>query len=302
MEFTLDNITPQARAYFDRQLTFVREEVVQDKKPNKNGFLFLTQANDIPEWADEYTHEMWEPVGIAQLIANSADDIPMADVSFREETFKVRDFGIGYSYTIKELMQAQATNKQITTKRAEACRLGMEECLNRIQVYGDPTAKLFGWLSFPNTPRLPSASKIAGVTPSTVLGLLNTWVNSIQDTTETVAAPTRMFLAPADYNYIASTPLDLSGGAETTILQHFLKNNPYIKEVNNMIECKGAGPLGGNIVVIDSDNTFEHKMVQPFTQLPSQPVKYRFETYCLGRSGGTVSDFPLEGLIVELPV
>lgn len=301
MNLTLDSISPEARAAFSRQLNYVRTEVIQDKRPPKNGFILLEQANDVPEWANEYTHEMWEPVGIAQLISNSADDMPMADASFREETFRVADLGIGYSYTIKELMQAQGTGKNVNVKRAQACREGMDEKMNRIMMYGDPVAKLFGWLSFPNTPRLISSIAINGGTPATVLALLNAWASSVHEITETVAPPSRMSLAPADYNYIATTPLDLSGGSETTILSHFLGNNPYIKSVRPVIECKGAGPLGGNVVVVDNESTFSHKLVMPFTQFDQQPRNFKFVIPTMGRTGGTVTDFPLEGLVVELP-
>lgn len=301
MEFTTDSFTPQAQANFGRQLEHIRAEILEVKRPPLNGFAMLTQANDVPEWANEYTHEMWEPLGIAQLLADDATDVPMADVSFREETFNVRDFGIGYKYTVKELLQSQHTGKQINIKRALACRLGVEQKMNRIMTYGDPVAKLFGMFNFLNTPRLIAASGINGGTPATVLALLNEWANSIFDLTETAASPTRVMMAPSDYTYISTTPLNLAGGAETTILTHFLANNPFITEVVPMIECKGAGPTGGNIVVIDHPDVFEHKLVQAFTQYPPEARGYGFVTYTMGRSGGVVTDFPLEGLIVELP-
>jgi len=177
----------------------------------------------------------------------------------------------------------------------------MEEKMNQIMVYGDPVAKLFGWFSFPNTPRLISPLGINGGTPATVLALMNSWASSIHDLTETVAAPTRMSMAPSDFNYISTTPLDLTGGSETTILKHFLGNNPYIKAVRPVIECKGAGPLGGNIVVVDSEDTFAHKLVMPFTQFAEQARNFKYVIPAMGRSGGTVTDFPLEGLVVELP-
>lgn len=301
MQYTTDSISPESRAYFSRQLTYVRNEVVKDKKAPQNGFLLLNQASDVPEWAEEYTHEMWEPVGIAQLIANGADDIPMADAAFREETFRVADLGIGYAYTVKELMQSQATGKGVNVKRAEACRFGMEVKMNSIMMFGDPVAKLYGWLTFANTPRLISAIAINGGTPATVLALLNSFVNSVNQLTETVAPPSRMSLAPEDYDYIASTPLDLSGGAETTILTHFMNNNPHIQEVRSVVELKAAGPTGGNLLMVDSPDTFEHKLVMPFTQFEAQPRNYKYVIPAMGRSGGTVTDFPLEALVVELP-
>lgn len=292
------NLTPQAGAHFERDLDFVRQQVLEDRRPPKNAFLLIPQAGDVPDWAETYTHRMVEFIGRAKFIADYADDLPRVDIAGREATFNVKSFGAAYEFSRKEILRS-AQGLGLSDKRPRAAREAIEEKFNRIQWYGDPSAGLFGLLNFPYIPRYAMTVAFDGsADPHDVLAELNALSRQPAILTDDTASPNTLLLAPEKYYYVSDTPL--REGSDTTILEHFLGTHPgwTVESVN---ELRGAGPTGGDVAVVyrrDPLNV-EHKLVEPFTQLPAQARNLAVVTNCVAQSGGVVSDYPQEMVIGE---
>lgn len=294
-------LSPAQGAAFERDLDAIRERVYEDKIPPRTAFRVIPQNSDVPVWAETYTHRMAEFVGRAKFIGDYADDLPVVDVGGREDTYKVKMFGVAYQYSLKE-MQRSGRGLNLSIMRPRSARQAIEDKFNRLQWFGDPTAGLFGFLNFPFIPRY--AVGVAFDATSDLLDILaemNAIANFPNELTDTVAEPDTMLMPPAEYNYVATTPL--ADGSDTTILTHFLNNNPYINSVQNIQELKGAGPEGVNLIVVYRrvEENIQHKLVQPFTQLPAQQRNLATVVNCVAQSGGCVSDYPLESVIAELP-
>lgn len=289
-----DALRALAGSKFERDLEYVRTQVYDDKRAPLNGGVLIPQSGDVPEWAETYTHRRAEMIGQAQIVSDYADDLPLVDVSGQEDTYRVKMIGVAYQFSLKE-QQASDRGIPLSTKRPMAARVAIEEKLNRIQFYGDPSAGLFGWLTFPYIPRfyLSEDFSEANANPYNVLAELNSFFDAAEIRTDTVAKPNTLAVAPAKYFYIAQTPL--REGSDTTILQHFMANRPGVS-VENTQELRGAGPDGEDLMVAyrRAPENVEHKLVQPFTQLAPQPKNLAVLTNCVAQSGGVVSDFPLE--------
>lgn len=293
-------LSPQAGAHFERDLDYVREQVLDDKIPPQNAMTLIPQNGEVPPWAETYTHRMAELVGVAQIISDYADDLPMVDALGREDTYKVKEFGCAYQFSRKEMLRS-GQGIGLTERRPRAARVAIEQKFNRIQWFGDPAAGLFGLFNFPFIPRfLSTVAFDATSDPLDILAEMNAIANRPHLDTETVAEPDTMLMAPAAYNYVSTTPL--GEGSDTTILTHFLGNNPYIQTVENVRECTGAGPDGEDLIVVyrRAEENAQHKLVEPFTQLEPQRRNLAVVTNCIAQSGGFVSDYPQEMLIAEL--
>lgn len=294
---------PVAGAHFRRELEFVRGRVLEAKIPAQNGTLFIPQVADVEVWADSYVHRMIEFIGQAQFISDYADDLPLVDLSAREDVYKIKTIGVAYQFSRKEIQRSAASATSLSNSKAQAARTAIEQKLNRIQWYGDPSAGLFGFLNFPYIPRYLANETFDGsTTPSDALAELNAIANVPGLLTDTVADPDTMLVAPEIYNYIATTPL--GSGSDTTILAHFLNNNPQIREVVNTRELRGAGPNGENLIVAyrRSQDNIQHTLVEPFTQLAPQEKNLAVITNCVAQTGGVVSDYPRELVIAEIPL
>jgi hypothetical protein len=295
-------LDPQTGVWFENQLTDIREEVLLDQIPPRNGFLYLPQDTSVAAWAENYEHRMYEPIGIAQFIADFAEDLPLVDIATRKETFNLRTFGVAYQYNIDEIEKSKAVGMDLQGKRARAARLVTEQKFNDIMFFGDPETQLFGLVNYPYIPRRLLPYKIEEATAAQdILDMFHDLVNSIFTLTETIGDPDTVGLPPTQYAHIASRRI--GDGTDTKILQDFLAASPFIKEVVPMRELAGAGPNGEDLVVVyrNDSQIIEHKLAREFTQLAPQRRNLAVLTNCHAKSGGMASDRPLEMVIGELP-
>lgn len=300
-------LDPETGIWFENDLRDVREEIVEDAQPPRNGFRFIPQDTDVAEWAETYEHRMFEPIGVAEFIANWADDLPLVDISNRAEVFNVRTFGCAYKFSLDEIAKSRATGMNLDRKRAMAARLITEQKFNRIMFFGDSTTQLFGLLNYPFAPRfLIPVSFDENSTPDAILNAMNSQVNAIFNLTETIGEPDFFGLPPAEYAHVSSRRI--GDGTDTTILMHFENNNPFFKggrgEVVPLHELKGAGPNGENVSVVYRRDplVLGHKMVMEFRQLAPQERNLAILTNTWAKSGGIASDRPLEISIGEFPL
>lgn len=294
---------PQAGAYFERELDHVRSQVYEYKTPPQNAMQLIPQAGDVESWRQTYTHRMCEFVGKAQFISDYADDLPLVDAHGEEATYNIKTFGVAYKFSRDEILRGSKTSLRLDEKRPRAARIAIEQKFNRIQFYGDPSAGIFGWLNFPYIPRqLLTIDFDSSQSAQDILAAMNDFVNSINELTDTIAQPELLLMPPVQYNYVATTPL--GSGSDTTILTHFKNNNPYITDVRNVQELRGAGPSGEDVMIAyrRANENGEHKLVEPFTQLAPQDRNLAVITNCVAKSGGFVTDYPLEMVIGEFPL
>ena len=297
-----DSLTPSIGIFFEDELRATREEILEDSRPPLNGFATIPQANDIPEWANSYEHQMYEVIGVAEFISDYADDLPNVDIAGRSETFNARAFGCAYKFSNDEIAKSQALGKGIDRKRARAARVITEQKFNRIMFYGDPETLLWGLFNSPYVPRYVSSVPFDATSDSgDILAEMNAIWNTPFLTTETVSRPDFMGMYPEGYTYVSDTPWSASAG-DTTILEHFRKSHPEAR-VEVVRENAGAGPNGEDLITVYpmDEDVFAHKMIRPFTQEAPQDKNLAQITNCHAKSGGIAADRPLEMVIAEIP-
>lgn len=300
-------LDPQAGIFFERELTAVREEVLQMERRPRNGFAFIPQMDDVDDSFRTYEHRMWDAVGIADWIADAADDLPMVDAAGQAETFNIRWFGCAYRFSVQEVAANARLGRGLDRMRVLAARLVTEEKFNRVMFFGDTSEQLFGLLNYPFIPRRLSTVRLddAGQTPQARLAEMNAIVNTPYNNTGTVARPNFLGLAPTMYTAVVETPM--GDGDNTTILETFLRTNPWFKEgrgtVEPLHELEGAGPNGEDMATAYErvPEVVQHKLARPFTQRSPQERNLAIVTPCHAATGGIASDQPLHAVNVEFP-
>ena len=102
-----------------------------------------------------------------------------------------------------------------------------------------------------------------------------------------------MLIPINEYTLIASTTR--SSTSDTTILQYFLTNNPFIKSVEWLEEAKTAGAgATPRIVVYKRDPDYlTLEIPQDFEQFPPQEKGLAFKVPVHQRIGGVLIYYPL---------
>lgn len=298
-----DDITDAGSGiWFQRQLEYIFPEVLRTMLPVLNAMRLFPLDTEVPAGALTFTHRMVEPLGLAQWISNPADDLPFADVAAVEKTFNTKPLGLAYQYSIYDILAGQMAGTSLDVERGIATRRGIEEMQNRVFWNGDDAVGIFGVLTYPYVPRHIFANPIAaGTAADTIIAELNAFVNGIVSLSKETERPTTLVLPTDEYSYIASTPR--SATTDTTILNFFLANNPYIENVESAYELADAGPNGEQLAIAYSPEKRIGKLVLPlpYTQLPAQERNLSFVVNAHSKVGGFCSMYPLAMAIGEIP-
>lgn len=302
---------PDLAAFTERELEYVREEVLQKKQRELAGEELIPQVGDVPAYQEKYVHQMYELLGRAEFVGDDVEDFPLVDFSLSEEVFNIRKLGVAYKHTMDEIEKSEALGRGLDTKRANAARRAMELKLNEIMWYGDQRQQLFGALNYPDSPHVVLSNTIDDTTnPDVIKDMLTDLLTSIYSATNQTAEPDSIWLPTEAYFHIVDTELNPSGGGDSTIMEWIVEKHPFIEsmdDIRNVQELDNAGPNDNDLIVVgrmqdgDSDNVLQHKMVKPFKQRAPQTRNEAVITNAVAKTGGCASDFPQEFLVAEVP-
>jgi hypothetical protein len=129
-------------------------------------------------------------------------------------------------------------------------------------------------------------------TTDEILKDLNDAVHGIVDLTNGAESPDTVVLPIAQYTKIATTRAD--SGTDTTVLQYFLQNSPFINSVEWANELKGAfNGEDGFIVYRRDPETMTMEMPSMLEMLPVQERGLEYIVPCHSRVAGTLIYYPL---------
>lgn len=295
------NLDANETMFFARELEYIKArsyDVLFPKLKALTGlFPISTEAGP---GADVITFTQYESTGLARIISSYADDLPTADIRGKQFTSQVRGIGVSYGYSRSDIRAAMFAGKPLQQRVANAARLANDQLANKIAWFGDTQFNIQGFLYAPNVPAAPVPADGTGgntewstKTPDQILRDMNELCNGIFALTNGVEAPDTLILPNEQFALIASTPR--SPNSDTTILEYFLQNNPFVKNVDWVYELAGAGPNGSDIMVAYENNpdklTLEIPM--PFTQYNPQERNLNLVIPCESRIGGVIIYYPL---------
>lgn len=264
--------------------------------------------------ADEtIAYYQFDHTGQAKIVIDYANDFP--DVTLLGEKYfvNVRSIGESYRYSIQEIRAARKVNRPLATMKADAAKHASRVLENNLAFFGDSVHGLTGFLTNPAIPvlSLPAVGNVspytntvawAGKTPAQVLNDLNLMANVIGYNTlgvEGSAGDLTMLLPRDSFDYVNSTPR--SDYSDLTILEYFLDNNSYIKDVDWLFELNQAGPAGTRLACVFSRNPEKVKqhIPQDFEMFPPQERGMTFVIPCHHRYGGVIWYKPLSAILAS---
>lgn len=310
-KITSVNLDANETAFFARELEYIKANTYDVLYPTLKATQLIPVSTNAGAGAESITYQQFDQLGLAKIIANYADDLPRADIKGKEFTSPVRSIGASYGYNVQEIRAAQFANRNLTGRKANAARRAVEQKINNIGWYGDDANNLLGLVNHPNVTRA-AAPQNAGATstlwvnktPDEILADMNSLVNGIVDLTNGVEAPNTLIMPIDQYTYISTVAR--SATSDTTILEFFLMNSPFVNRVEWVNELKGAAVGGFSVdssdVMIAYDNNPDKltlEIPQPFEQFPAQERGLEFLINTHARCGGVIAYYPLSISIME---
>ena len=226
-EFRMDD----AGLFLERQLEYIRPQVFEIAYADIKYPTVLPVTSEAGPGAQTFTYRIMDSTGEFKLIADAADDLPRADISQVEKSINIRSFGGSFGYTVQELRAAQMANISLEQRRASAVRRAYEEKVENVAMFGESTVGLAGFFNN-STVDVIAADKwftTSTITAQEMLELLNYGVSAIINASNMKEQPDTILLAYEDYNKISTTRN--SDSSDVTVLEYFLRTNPYIRNV-----------------------------------------------------------------------
>lgn len=304
------NLDSVETGIFNRELKHVKTKSYDVLKKPLAAFTLFPVSNEVNAGAETITYEQYESIGIAKIISDYAQDLPRCDIKGREFTSRVKSVGNSYGYSRQDIRAFQLAGKPFQQRKANSAVEAQMRTWNSIAFNGDTEHNLQGLFTNANIPTvsLPAdgnsnggtnSTKLEHKTPQQMVRDLNTIANSIFNATGGVERPDTLVVTPDVYSLIHSTPR--SDNSDTTVAEYFLRNNPFINNIQFAIEFEGAGTGGADVTMAyeRSPDKLTLEMPMMFTQGMPQEKGLTYEIPCESRIGGLIIYYPLSIAICE---
>lgn len=307
----IDRLDANETALFGRDLEFISGRLRETHKPALKWRNFVPVSSEAPPGAETWSYRMWDSTGMAEIVANFADDIRRVAVLAKKQSYDIATYALGYDYSVLDLERAAMAGVDYQNKEAEAVRLGFEQRLEKIAAIGQPGTTIKGLVNHPNVPVI--AASVVGATsawgtgtktPEDVLKDLIAAEDSILVATNGVESPDTALFPLSEYRYLQNTPLYTGAGAdpEDTILRVYLARTAFVQQVDWWLplataDAAGTGPRG---IWYRRDPRYVHlELTQPPKELPPQAKNLALSVESWARAGGVAWEYPLSAVYMD---
>ena len=292
----------EAGLFLERQLEYIRPQVFEVQYADIKYPTILPVTSEAGSGAQTFTYRIMDATGEFKVIADAADDLPRADISQTEKSINIRSIGGSFGYTVQELRAAQMANIALEQRRASAVRRAYEEKVEDIAMFGEASVGLGGFFNN-STVDLVVADKWftdSGTTAQEMLELLNYGVTAIVNGSKMKEEPDTILMPYEDYNKVSTTRN--SDSSDVTVLEYFLRTNPYIRNVEpiNQLDADNSVLDKNRMVVYKRDpQKVQLHIPQPLELFPPQQRGLEFIVPAHARVGGVALYYPKSVIYVQ---
>ncbi len=293
------------RIWLERELELIESELVRIQYSEiKYASLIPVDFTGGPG-IRSITYRVLDHIGEFDFIQDESDDLPTVDVTRDEVTMQVYARGAGYRYTVDEVYAAQYEGFSLETERINSVRLAYEQDAQKIAYFGKTSHSMEGLFNSSQVD-VVSTSTWFGTSTSVddMLAILNYAPRAIVGGSKQIEVPDTIAMAFDDYNIISTTPRSTT--SDTTVLEYFLRTNPYIRNVEPVNELAAANSYGNlsknRLVCYRRDpSKIKLRITQPLQFLPVQPKGLKFLRPAMYKIGGAQVKYPKSLIYLQAP-
>lgn len=291
-------------AALDLALEHVRAQTYDIEYPELKARKLIPVDTSVDPGAETVSYQQWDSYGMAEIIANYADDLSMVDTLAEKFTSNVQSLGKGYQYSIQDLRRAAMSGNQLDQRRARVCRKAVELGIDNIAAVGNAKGRLKGFVNHPNVTILATATdgtsarwvtgRAVPKSPELIKRDMHAAITEIWTTTKQVHTANTIVLSTTEYGHISQAQVGVEN--QMTILESFTKNNPNVKNVDfwYKLDTADAAGTGPRMITYDrSPDVLQLVIPQEFEQFPPQARNLAFIVPAHARIGGVTMYYPL---------
>jgi len=309
MVFTTDSQL-KAGSFLSRDLEQRLPRVLEKRYPSlvfENGTLIPTKV-DLQPGAQELVQDIIELVGRAEINADEAFDIPMADAAVDEEKFPIVMVFSAFHYTWRQVEAAQYANVPLRDRKMMAARRAIAERMDEIACFGAAKHGFSGFLNNANvTVSSPTTNPHATTTTTDqLIAFFVDEVTRIVSDTELTEEPNVALVTPYLHEELVKRTIS---GTDSTIKRFILENNIYLKDIrpvtnlkSALLEEKGVHTAGTNkdrMVIYPLSDEILERHISSLRALPTEYKDAKWKTPMCQATSPTIVNFPKSMVYVD---
>lgn len=284
-------------AVLSKELEYVKARTYDIVYPQLKARQLIPVSSEVDTGAETIAYKQWDEFGIAQVLSNYADDLPLVDALAEEFTQKIVPLGLGYQYSIQDLRRSAMSGTRLDQRRAGACRRGVEWAIEEMAVAGDSNHGVTGFANNAN---------ITLVSPTTGTWSTATGAQMVADALKLEAAilvanketfmPTTLALDITTMSYFNKARISTTGDTHVTAKEAFLKSAMSVTEVvswNKLSNRDAAGTGPRAVMYTKSPDVLTLEIPQEFEQFPPQMRNLSFLVPAHARCAGVIWYYPI---------
>jgi hypothetical protein len=307
MSASVTRLDANETMFFSRELETIDTRTYDTKFPLLKGRMLIPKINGVGEWDEEYTYRQFTTFGEAEIIADDANDLPVADATGKEFTSRIKPIGMSYKYTIPEIRAAMQKNKPLDAMKARAALRATEELIDTLLAFGSTVHNMSG---FANAATVDATTFVPVVKdggsdtewddPSADPELILSDINQITsllwgNLKEAQGINDKMTLVVPATQYAVIATMPIGDNVDKTVLRFALDNSPFLEDIVPWHKLTGAGDGGADRMICYVKDPQVLGALIPL-EYQRQEEQLRGITYTvptLASCGGTVVRYPV---------
>lgn len=266
------NYLPGGVGGFPRDFEYIRSKIWEEPMQPLSGLTLFPIDTSVPLGARTHTARRELAAGTA-AIHRGGTEVPRATIGYVEKQFGTAIIvcSAGQNF-FEQLTLDFAGIQQYEASIRKGKRL-VEERMNDLAFFGDEASNIRGVLTYPDLPKVRLALDFDDVAANyqAQIRMLHDLGNEPRIRSGTRMSPNRLAVSPKLMGYLSTRKHDQDGGADTTMLEYYLRTNVLgIRSVDEVPELAGIGPNGEDGILFwrDDSNAIQNVVIQTPTTLP----------------------------------
>lgn len=275
------------------ELHKIKSAAYEKEYPAGSALKVFPVTSELSDTDRTFEYQVFDKVGIAQIISDYTDDLPTVDALMTAEFGKVFRLGNAFLISIDEIKAGMRTGKSLSARKAAAAQLAHDQLVNRLVFKGSRPHKIVSVFDHPNITKIQATTKwLDGDTkhPEAAENDLEHALEVLENQTMGQHRATNILIPPSMKKVLSARM------PETTMsyLEYFQQQNGgiEIEAISELENIDGTGKKG--VLVYEKDPmNMSIEIPEAFNMLPAQPKDLHFKVPCTSKCTGLTIYRPL---------
>lgn len=271
-----------------KQLTAQLKRVYERDYPTTSVVNLFPVSNEIPSHAKYFEYPELDAVGVAQIVADYSDDLPLVDALMTEKQGKVFRFGNAYLISIDEIKAGAALGSSLQTRKQNVAFEAHDNLLDKLVWKGSAPHGIKSVFEASNVNQVTPTG--AWTSPEVASNDITRLIDSIETATQGFHRANRILL-PASMRRLMQ---QLATNTTVSYQELYTKNNPGVElqYLALLDDYDGAGGKAALAYEYDPMN-MSIEIPEATNALPMQPKDLHFKVPVTSKTTGLVIYRPL---------